>query len=125
VNQPLDLANAVVTDFAKGFAWDRTTAPHDVRVSRWQFQTRYPTFGFDPGAAGRQYGGGGPTVDGELARFLRDYQLGVGFVPGPLLALAFLAGLLGAAGVGRARHSGLRAACLLPTLCGLLLLLGA
>jgi len=60
-----------------------------------------------------------------LTRFLRDYQLSVGFVPGPLVAAAFLAGLLGAAGVGRARRSGLQPACLLPTLVGLVLLLGA
>jgi hypothetical protein len=124
-HQPLDLAHAVLTDFVKGFAWDRTTAKGDVPVTRWQFQTSYPTFGFDPGAAGRQYGGGGPTVNKTLATFLRGYQLDVGFVPGPLLALAFVAGLLGGVGLGRARHSGLRAACLLPTLCGLLLLFGA
>ena len=60
-----------------------------------------------------------------FAKFLRGYQLNVGFVPGPLLGLAFLAGLLGGFGVGRARRSGLRAACLLPTLCGLLLLSSA
>jgi hypothetical protein len=32
---------------------------------------------------------------------------------------------VGAAGVGRARRSGLRAACLLPTLCGMSVLLAA
>ncbi len=124
-HQPLDLAHAVLTDLVKGFAWDRTTTKGDVPVTRWQFQTSYPTFGFDPGAAGRQYGGGGPTVNKTLARFLRSYQLNIGFVPGPLLALAFVAGLLGGVGVGRAHRSGLRAACLLPTLCGLLLLFSA
>jgi hypothetical protein len=125
VNQPLDLAHAVLVDFAKGFSWDRTTAKGDVPVSRWQFQTTYPTFGFDARAAGKRYGGGGPTVNRQLAQFLRAYQLNVGFVPGPFLGLAFLAGLVGAAGVGRARRSGLRAACFLPTACGLLLLLAA
>jgi len=125
VHQPLDLAHAVLVDFAKGFAWDRTTANDDVPVSRWQFQTTYPTFGFDAKAVGKRYGGGNPTVNRQLAQFLRAYQLNVGFVPGPLLGLAFFAGLLGAAGVGRARRSGLRAACFLPTVCGLFLLLGA
>jgi hypothetical protein len=125
INQPLDLAHAVLTDFVKVFAWDRTTTTGDVQVSRWQFQTSYPTFGFNPATKGRQYGGGGPNVNTSLAKFLRGYQLNVGFVPGPLLGLAFLAGLLGGLGVGRARGSGLRAACLLPTLCGLLLLASA
>ena len=124
-HQPLDFAHAVLTDFVKNFSWDRVTMNGDVPVSRWQFQTSYPTFGFDPNAAGRQYGGGGPTVNKTLVASLRGYQLNVGFLPGPLLALAFVAGLLGGLGVGRARRSGLRAACLLPTLCGLLLLLGA
>jgi hypothetical protein len=125
VHQPLDFAHAVFVDFAKAFAWDRTTEPNDVPVERWQFQVHYPTFGFDPRAAGRTFGGGGPHVNTTLTRFLREYQLDVGFVPGPALGLMFLAGLLGGLGVGRARRSGLRAACLLPTLCGLVLLLAS
>jgi hypothetical protein len=49
----------------------------------------------------------------------------VGDFPGSIHGVAFIAGLLAAAGVGRARRSGLRAACLLPTLCGLSVLLAA
>jgi hypothetical protein len=60
-----------------------------------------------------------------VAVFLRGYQLSVGYVPGSVLGIAFVAGLVAAAGVGRARRSGLRAACLLPTLCGLGVLLAA
>ena len=125
-HQPLDFLHAVLTDFAKGFALSPTTAHNDVPVDRWQFQVHYPVFPHDsPASVTAKYGGGKPTTVDPLTTFLRDYQLTVGFVPGPLLALAFLAGLLGAAGLGRARRSGLQAACLLATLTGLLLLFGA
>jgi len=125
LHQPLDLARAVGIDFAKGFSWPRRTFPRDVPLDWWQFQHEYPTFRRDAvGTIGLQ-GGGGPHVTGPLATFLRGYQLSVGYTPGPLLALAFLAGLAGAVGIGSARRSGLRAVCALPTACGLLLLLGA
>jgi hypothetical protein len=125
VRQPGDFAQAVLTDFAKGFAWSHTTSPGDPTVDRWQFQLAYPTFGHDPSRTTDRYGGGDPTVVEPLARFLRDYQLDVGFTPGPLLAAAFIVGLLGTFGIGRARRSGLQAACGLPTACGIVLLLGA
>jgi len=126
VHQPLAFAKAALTDFAKGFAPARTTSPGDVSVTVWQFQRDYPTFGgWDAAATIRDHGGGGPSVIEPLAAFLRGYQLSVGYVPGSLLGLAFIAGLLATAGVGRARRSGLRAACALPTLCGLCLLLAA
>jgi hypothetical protein len=125
VHQPLDFAQEVATDFAKGFTWRRKTFDGDAPLSRWQFQRHYPTFGPDPLPPIEEQGGGRPRVIEPLAAFLRGYQLSVGYTPGPLLALAFGAGVLGAIGVGRARRSGLRAACALPTLCGLCLLLGA
>jgi hypothetical protein len=125
VHQPLDFAREVATDFAKGFTWRRKTFAGDAPLSRWQFQRHYPTFGPDEVAATEEHGGGNPKVIEPLATFLRGYQLSVGYTPGPVLALAFVAGVLGAIGVGRARKSGLRAACALPTLCGLFLLLGA
>jgi len=124
-HQPVDLARAVGTDFAKGFTWPRRTFAGDVPLDWWQFQRHYPTLQRDPVLAIRRQGGGGPDVAAPLAAFLRGYQRSVGYTPGPLLALAFLAGLAGATGVGRARRSRLRAACLLPTLSGLMLLLGA
>ena len=125
LHQPLDYAKAVCTDFVKLFAFRRTTFPRDVPLERWQFQHSYPTLGHDAAAATRTYGGGKPRVIEPLATFLRDYQLSVGYVPGTVFGIAFIVGLLAAAGVGRARRSGLRAACLLPTLCGLGVLLAA
>ena len=125
LHQPLDYAKAVATDFVKLFAFRRTTFPRDVPLERWQFQRSYPTLGLDATSATRTYGGGKPRAVEPLAVFLRDYQLSVGYVPGPVYAIAFIAGLLAAAGVGRARRSGLRAACFLPTLCGLSVLLAA
>jgi hypothetical protein len=44
---------------------------------------------------GAQFGAAHPTVIGPLATFLRGYQLGGGYTPGPLYALAALAGLAG------------------------------
>ncbi|HEV3134490.1 MAG TPA: hypothetical protein VG348_07270 [Acidimicrobiia bacterium] len=125
LHQPLDYAKAVATDFVKLFAFRRTTFARDVPLERWQFQRSYPTLGLDAASATRTYGGGKPRAVEPLAVFLRDYQLSVGYVPGPVYAIAFIAGLLAAAGVGRARRSGLRTACLLPTLCGLGVLLAA
>jgi hypothetical protein len=125
LHQPLDYAKAVATDFVKVFAFPRKTFPGDVVLERWQFQTDYPTLGLDPAAATRTYGGGTPRVIESLAVFLRDYQLSVGYLPGPVYGIAFVAALLAAAGVGRARRSGLRAACLLAALSGLSVLLAA
>jgi hypothetical protein len=125
VHQPLDLARHVATDFVKVFTFRRTTFPGDVALARWQFQRDYPTHNLDPTPVVRTYGGGEPRVIEPLAAFLRGYQLSVGYVPGSFLGIAFIAGLLATAGVGRARRSGLRAACLLPTLCGLSVLLAA
>jgi hypothetical protein len=125
VHQPLELAKHVATDFTKAFAPRRIEFPRDVPLSRWQFQRHYPAFRLDPIPVVRTYGGGSPHVVEPLAVFLRGYQLSVGDIPGSILGVAFIAGLVAAAGVGRARRAGLRAACLLPTLCGLSVLLAA
>ena len=122
-HQPLDLARVVFDDFAKNFALSPTTSNGDRPVSRWQFQRSYPSFsGMNAAETFAEHGGGGPSVFHPFATFLRDYQLTVGFVPGPVLAALFVLGLAGGVGVGRARRTGLRAACLLPTVTGLLLL---
>ncbi|TNC28172.1 glycosyltransferase family 2 protein [Amycolatopsis alkalitolerans] len=120
--QPWDFAREVLGDFAKGFAWSKTTSPNDVPVERWQFQTTYPTFDFtDASSVTRPLDGVDPSVDPALAGFLRGYQLSVGYTPGPLLAAA---GLLGLAGLAR-RRGRLRGAALLTTGSALVLLGGA
>lgn len=123
--QPLDYVTAVATDFAKFFRWSRTDAPKDVPVDRWHFTVDFPDWGFDepnsnPQGAVAVHGGAGPAVREPLARFLRAYQLGVGFLPGALLLVALLAGL-----AGTIRRSPLRAACLLWTGAGAGLLLAS
>lgn len=128
--QPLDYVTAVVTDFAKFFRWSKTSAPDDVPVERWQFQLGHPVIGSpDPTrnlpAAVAAYGGADPAVSEPLTRFLRAYQLDVGFTPGTVLLAALLLGLAGALGLGRARRSPLRPACLLWTGAGAGLLLAS
>jgi hypothetical protein len=115
VHQPFDYAEAVLEDFVYGFSPTHSRRTRDLPVSRWQFQEHYPVFrepetteilradGYDHGIA-----------DSTLAPFLRTYQRFV-YTPGPLLALALLAGILGALGVGRARGLGLRTATFLFT----------
>jgi hypothetical protein len=115
LHQPFDYAEAVLEDFVYGFSPTHSRRARDLPVSRWQFQEHYPVFrepetteilnadGYDHGIA-----------DSTLAPFLRTYQRFV-YTPGPLLALALLAGILGALGVGRARRSGLRTATFLFT----------
>ena len=47
--------------------------------------------------SGQQFGSGGPVVVRPLAAFLRGYQLGGGYTPGPLYLFSLLAGLAGSA----------------------------
>ncbi len=113
-HDPAAVAAAIGRDALKLYAVDRVTAPGDSPVSRWQFQRGYPLYpsplyasaitGQVVATAGRQFGGGGPAVTGPLASFLRGYQLGGGYTPGPLLALATLAGLAGTLSLAR-RHA--------------------
>ena len=113
-HDPAAVAAAIGRDALKLYAVDRATAPGESPVSRWQFQRGYPLYpsplyasaitGQVVAAAGRQFGGGGPAVTGPLASFLRGYQLGGGYTPGPLLALATLAGLAGTLSLAR-RHA--------------------
>ncbi len=115
VNQPGDLTVAVVRDFMKGFRPARSDAVNDVPVQRWYFQTSYPYWGDQQRVQARafEFGGVPIGVNRALAQLLRGYQLTVGYTPGPLLGLGLVAGLLGGLGIGRARESGIRAACLL------------
>jgi hypothetical protein len=120
--QPWDVAGAIMTDFFKGFAFTRTTAPNDVPLDRWQFQLTYPLFNYPDQVEQitRQYDGIAPYVDPELAPILRGYQLGGGYVPGAVLGFGALLGLAGGFRRGRAGAGGLLAAS-----SGLVLLLGS
>jgi hypothetical protein len=86
----------------------RTTSPGDTPISRWQFQATFPyyashaTKAFVGTAVGR-FGGGRPAVWRPVAVFLRSYQLGGGYTPGPLLAIFTLCGLVGSGALLRRR----------------------
>ena len=108
--QPLNVLRGAGRDALKLFALTRTGSRGDPPIDRWQFQRRYPLYW--PHAsrqvivtAGRNFGGGGPAVARPVAVFLRGYQLGGGYTPGPLLAVAALAGLIGSASLARRRWS--------------------
>ena len=125
--QPLRIIVAIGRDAAKLFAVDRVTSRGDTPISRWQFQTRFPTYSvirLGPGnvlLVGGQAtlsDGGAPVltpmpasmgrtaaVSRPLAQFLRSYQLHGGYAPGPALALATIAGLIGTAAVARRRRA--------------------
>lgn len=128
--QPMAVASAIHRDFIKLFALTRNTAPGDTPISRWQFQTTYPTY---PPLITLRYvasirpGGGQPSVVRPLAEALRDYQLYGGYTPGPLLALAALAGLAGSCLFGflRREHAATATACLLTTAMAVILLLAS
>jgi hypothetical protein len=108
--QPGRVVAGIGRDVLKLFAVTRVTAPGDDPISRWQFQLHYPYMW--PHAsrpvvrqATRQFGGGRPQVWLPVTRFLRSYQLGGGYTPGPLLLACALGGLAGAATALRRRLS--------------------
>jgi hypothetical protein len=147
--QSLRVLSAVARDAVKLFATVRTTSPGDTPISRWQFQTFFPTYppylAFRDGrlrfaqttpagplkilARGQPFGGGSPAVDRPVASFLRAYQLDGGYTPGSLFLLAALAGLLGSLGILRRRGTpaqrGTAAACLFTFLAAAGVLLGS
>jgi hypothetical protein len=130
MQQPMAVVDAIHRDFIKLFALTRNTAPGDMPISRWQFQTTYPTYpplitlGY---VASIRPGGGQPSVIRPLAEVLRDYQLHGGYTPGPLLAVAALAGLAGSCMLGsrRREHTATATACLLTTTMAIILLLAS
>jgi len=97
--QPGRVAASVTADAAKLFALTRNTRPGDTPIWRWQFRTSYPYWMHASPAEVRSviksFGGGDPHVVKPLAGALRAYQLHGGFTPGPVYALAALAGLIG------------------------------
>src|SRR5262249_34486529 len=114
--QPARVAVSILQDSVRLFAVTREPSLWVVPISRWQFQTSYPTY--PPWVSlGRGNviivrvphralarlrfrprnppAGGGAGVDRPIAAFLRSSQLGGGSPPGPLLALFCLTGLAG------------------------------
>ncbi len=118
--QPVAVVSAVGRDFLQLFALTREQVPGGTRITRWQFQTTYPTY---PPLITLRYvaqirpGGSAPSVSRPLAVLLRGYQLHGGYTPGPLLSIAVVAGLAGACCLGAARreHRTLVSACILTT----------
>jgi hypothetical protein len=125
--QPLRVLDATAADAARLFAVTRVTSPGDTPISRWQFQTGYPSYQnyirtnhdgviilglkvqnpppnyvyqpLDPSMGGKA------EVAGSLATFLRSYQLDGGYTPGPFYLAAVLLGLAGTSSlVGRRRR---------------------
>ncbi len=117
LQQPERVIAAIAADGANLFRPGRTAQQDGTPISRWQFQTSYPSYGswvtvskngtitfglrLQPGSPvitrhrlDPSYGGRA-QVDKPVASFLRSYQLGGGYTPGPLLALLGLAGLAG------------------------------
>ena len=134
--QPLRVVAAIARDSVRLFALTRDGAPEITAISRWQFQTSYPTYPprftttvFTQLA--HQNNGGELVAVKPTATVLRDYQLHGGYTPGPLYALALAAGLGGSlSGLRRRRtfravDTELAAACTLVTLSAVVLLAGS
>jgi hypothetical protein len=115
--QPGRVASAIIKDGIKLFAITRTSSQSGTPISRWQFQDTYPVYpgwvtldgkgdivfwlrltpaGGPPVRHVLDAGYGGKAqVTKPIADFLRAYQLGGGYTPGPALALLTLAALAG------------------------------
>ena len=128
LQQPMRIIGGISRDAVKLFALTRNTSPGDTPISRWQFQHGYPAYpptitvsrqhvlvlGVQLTASGAiNYDtrlpaslGGRAAVTAPLAAFLRSYQLRGGYTPGPLLALAAIAGLIGSVSLARRRGPG-------------------
>jgi hypothetical protein len=110
--QPLRVAAAIARDSVRLFALTRDGDPEITSISRWQFQTFYPTYPREFTLAvltqlTRENGGGDDLgAVKPLAAVLRDYQLHGGYTPGPLYALALAAGLSGSLSGLRRRRTG-------------------
>jgi hypothetical protein len=125
LQQPLRVISGIGRDALKLFALTRVTSAGDTPISRWQFQHGYPVYS-PTITVNRQHvivlgvqlipnggisylkplpapQGGQADVVRPLAAFLRSYQLRGGYAPGPLLAIAAIAGLIGSASLVR-RH---------------------
>ena len=147
--QPLRVVVGIARDAVRLFALTRTGSPSVTPISRWQFQTSYPTYPnwtklgrgnvIIVGLQRKTFGmffyrplkpsyGGPARVNRPVAAFLRGYQLHGGYTPGPLLALCTLLGLAGSVLALARRARGTRTrqlalACLLMTTMAVVVLL--
>ena len=125
--QPLRMAASVARDSARLFAPVRDGDPQVTPIARWQFQDVYPVYPRRYSMAfltrlAHAHGSGGDLVAVRpAASFLRTYQLGGGYTPGPLYAVFLVAGVAGAV----RRRTELRVACLLVTLAAVVLLVSS
>jgi hypothetical protein len=116
--QAVRVVGGILGDSLKLFSPTKSALPGVTPISRWRFQTTYPKYlpEINVKANGQivvgiqevvtqpfrfqlltpAYGGRA-QVNRPIAGFLRAYQLGGGYTPGPLLAIFALAGLAGSA----------------------------
>jgi hypothetical protein len=125
--QPLRVAASVASDSVRLFAPVRSDDPQVTPLARWQFQDFYPTYPRRYSMAfltrlAHAHGSGGDLVAVQpSASWLRAYQLGGGYTPGPLYAAFGVAGVAGAL----RRRTALRVPCLLVTLAAVVLLVSS
>lgn len=125
-HQPLDYVRTTISDVLYGFMPTHSVRPKDVSERYTVFTAKkFPDRAQErPEKVVRRYGNDGTHLVPALAGFMHEYQKVV-YAPGTLLGVLMLAGLVAAAGAGRARRSGMRAACLLFSLGGLTIVLPA
>jgi hypothetical protein len=125
VQQPLRVLGGTASDAARLFAVTRVTIPGDTAISRWQFQTSYPSYEnyIRTNAQGviilglkvqnpppdyiyqplnPAYGGKAAVIR-PLADFLHAYQLDGGYTPGPAYLAVTVLGLIGTLSLIRRR----------------------
>jgi hypothetical protein len=125
--QPLRVAASVARDSVRLLAPIRDGDPQVTPIARWQFQDVYPVYPRRYSMAfltrlAHAHGSGGDLVAVQpAASFLRAYQLGGGYTPGPLYAVFLVAGVAGAV----RRRTELRVSCLLVTLTAVVLLVSS
>jgi hypothetical protein len=148
VQQPLRVVEGTFTDAARLFTVNRVTIPGDTPISRWQFQTSYPSYqnyvrtnaqnviilGLKVQNPPPNYVyvplnpayGGKASVIRPLADFLHAYQLDGGYTPGPLYLAATVLGLIGTLSlIRRKRRSAIAADHQLALACCLFFLSAA
>ena len=127
--QPLRVAASAARDSVRLLAPVRDGDPQVTPIARWQFQDVYPVYPRRYSMAfltrlAHAHGSGGDLVAVQpAASFLRAYQLGGGYTPGPLYAVFGVAGVAGA--LRRRTELDLRVPCLLVTLAAVVLLVSS